>query len=387
MTTPAINRVKHGIMAAASETIQAIARLTRLVDVVAMIDLRVKPVTPRTLDVTAAAGRTLAADALAAARPTASLALLDGWALAADTTLGAGGYATVSLLHPPQRIETGQPLPPDTDSVAPFDAIKFNNGSAEALVTINPGDGVLAAGGDNDPAIPLRRAGERLRMTDLAAFAATGLTRLAVREPRIRVLPLRGSAIVIAAARLLAGDIERRGGAVKLDDAGRDLGTVLAAENTDAIVVIGGTGSGRNDTGVHTMARDCEVAVHGIAVTPGETAAVGFAGPRPILLLPGRLDAALAVWLLIGRRMLDRLAMAHNLDRDPAENLALARKVTSTVGLAEVVPVRRSANLVEPLASKYLPLSSLARSDGWILVPAESEGYAAGTFVQMRPWP
>ena len=374
-------------MAAASETIQAISRLTRLADVLAMIDLRVKPVTPRTLDVAVAAGRALAGDAVAAARPTAALALLDGWAINADLTLGAGGYAPVPLLHPPQRIETGQSLPPDTDSVAPFDTIRISNGNAEALATINPGDGVLAAGGDSDPAIPLRRGGERLRMIDLAALAATGLSRLAVREPRIRVLPLRGSAIVIAAARLIAGDIERRGGTVKLDDAGRDLGTVLAAENTDAIVVIGGTGSGRNDTGVHTMARDCEVAVHGIAVTPGETAAVGFAGPRPILLLPGRLDAALAIWLLVGRRILDRLAMANNPDREPVEILPLVRKVTSTVGLAEVVPVRRGAGQAEPLASKYLPLSALARSDGWILVPAESEGYSAGTPVQIRPWP
>ncbi len=374
-------------MAAASETIQAISQLTRLADVLAMIDLRVKPVTPRTLDVATAAGRALAGDAVAATRPTAALALLDGWAISADLTLGAGGYAPVPLLHPPQRIETGQALPPDTDSVAPFDSIRISDGNAEALATINPGDGVLAAGGDSDPAIPLRRGGERLRMIDLAALAATGLSRLAVREPRIRVLPLRGSAIVIAAARLIAGDIERRGGTVKLDDAGRDLGTVLAAENTDAIVVIGGTGNGRNDTGVHTMARDCEVAVHGIAVTPGETAAIGFAGPRPILLLPGRLDAALAIWLLVGRRILDRLAMANNADRDPVESLPLARKVTSTVGLAEVVPVRRGVGQAEPLASKYLPLSALARSDGWILVPAESEGYSAGTPVQIRPWP
>ena len=67
--------------------------------------------------------------------------------------------------------------------------------------------------------------------------------------------------------------------------------------------------------------------------------------------------------------------------------MPLARKVTSTVGLAEVVPVRRNGGQAEPLATKYLPLSSLARSDGWILVPADSEGYAAGAPVQMRPWP
>jgi molybdopterin biosynthesis enzyme len=372
---------------AASETIQTISRLTPLADVLAMVDLRVKAVTPRTLDVTAAAGRALAADAMAAARPTAALAMIDGWAIDADRTLGAGGYAPVALLYPPSRIETGQPLPPDCDSVAPYDAIKVSNGNAEALVTINPGDGVLPAGGDSDPAIPLRRAGERLRLTDLAAFAATGLSRVTVREPRIRVLPLRGNGIVVAAARMLAGDIERLGGVVKLDDAGRDLGTVLAAENTDAIVVIGGTGSGRNDSCVHVMARDCELALHGIAVTPGETAALGFAGPRPVLLLPGRLDAALSVWMTVGRRILERLAAAHHKDRDATETLPLARKVTSTVGLAEVVPVRRLEGQAEPLASKYLPLSALTRSDGWILVPADSEGYSVGAMVQVRPWP
>jgi molybdopterin molybdotransferase len=374
-------------MAAASETIQMIARLTPLAELLAMVDLGVKPITPRTVDLTAAAGRTLAVDAVAPWRPSSALAMLDGWALSADATLGAGGYTPALLLEPPQRVEVGQPMPPDTDSVAPFDAVKVTGGRAEALATINPGDGVLSAGGDCDPAIPLRRAGERLSATDLAAFAAVGIARITVREPRIRVLPRRGSGIITAAARLVASDIERRGGSVRLDDAGRDLGVVLAAESADAIVTIGGTGNGRNDTSVQTLAREGQIAVHGIALTPGETAAFGFVGLRPVLMLPGRLDAALAVWLLVGRRILERLAATTHKESEPVETLALARKVTSTVGFAEVVPVRRNAGTAEPLATKYLPISSLARSDGWILVPADSEGYSAGSAVQVRPWP
>ena len=374
-------------MAAASETIQMIARLTPLAEVLAMVDLGVKPITPRTVDLTAAAARTLAVDAVAPWRPSSALAMLDGWALSADATLGAGGYTPALLLEPPQRVEVGQPMPPDTDSVAPFDAVKVTGGRAEALATINPGDGVLSAGGDCDPAIPLRRAGERLSATDLAAFAAVGIARITVREPRIRVLPRRGSGIITAAARLVASDIERRGGSVRLDDAGRDLGVVLAAESADAIVTIGGTGNGRNDTSVQTLAREGQIAVHGIALTPGETAAFGFVGLRPVLMLPGRLDAALAVWLLVGRRILERLAATTHKESEPVETLALARKVTSTVGFAEVVPVRRNAGTAEPLATKYLPISSLARSDGWILVPADSEGYSAGSAVQVRPWP
>lgn len=374
-------------MAVNSEALQLIPRLTPLAEVLAAVDSDVKPVTPRTLDVTAASGRTLATDAAPPSRPSASLALLDGWALSADDTLGAGGYSPALLLRTPQRIESGQPIPAGTDSVAPFDAIKVSQGRAEALVTINPGDGVLPAGGDSDPAIPLRHAGDRLRNTDLAALSAGGLARVTVREPRIRVLPLRGSGIVVATARLLASDIERRGGAVRLDETGPDLGVVLAAETADAIVAIGGTGSGRNDTSVQTLTRAGRLAVHGIALTPGETAALGFVGARPVLLLPGRLDAALSVWLVVGRRILERLAASKINAGELAETMTLARKVASTVGLAEVVPVRRGADGAEPLATKYLPLSSLARSDGWILVPADSEGYAAGAQVQVRPWP
>jgi molybdopterin biosynthesis enzyme len=85
--------------------------------------------------------------------------------------------------------------------------------------------------------------------------------------------------------------------------------------------------------------------------------------------------------------MLNRLAAVKATEHEPAEILTLARKVTSTVGLAELVPVRRNGDKAEPLATKYLPLSALARSDGWILVPADSEGYSAGAPVQVRPWP
>jgi molybdopterin biosynthesis enzyme len=372
---------------AVAEAIQTISRLTPLTDVLALIDTEVKAITQRTIDVSAAVGRTLASDAVAPARPASPLALQDGWALSADETLGAGGYAPSPLMRAPSRIEAGQALPAGTDSVAPLDAVKVIDGHAEALVAINPGDGVLAAGGDSDSAIPLRRAGERLRVTDLAAFSATGIARITVREPRVRILPLRGSGIISAAARLVAADIERRGGAARLDESGRGLDVAMAAESSDAIVAIGGTGSGRNDNSVQVLAREGRLAVHGLALTPGETAALGFVGSRPVLLLPGRLDAALSVWLVVGRRLLDRLAAAKSSESDPAEILPLARKVTSTVGLAEVVPVRRSGGQVEPLASKYLPLSSLARSDGWILVPADSEGYSSGSPVQIRPWP
>lgn len=373
-------------MAVNSEVLQLISRLTPLPQVLALIAREVQTVTPRALDLSLAAGHVLAADVLAPRRPTAPLALRDGWALSAEATLDAGGYAPALLAQVPPRVESGQAMPPSTDSVAPFDTVRVVNGHVEALASVNPGDGVLPAGGDCDPAQPLRRAGDRLRAVDLAAFAAAGIARVTIRQPRIRVVPLHGNSMINAAARMIVSDIESRGGAARTDEAGVDFGAALAADYGDAVIALGGTGSGRNDHSAATLARAGKLAVHGIALTPGETAGFGWMDRRPVLLLPGRLDAALSVWLMLGRRLLAKLAGAADAAQ-PSLTLPLSRKVTSTIGMTEVVPVHRNGGTVEPLASKYLPLSALTRADGWISVPAESEGYSEGAQVSVWPWP
>ena len=132
---------------------------------------------------------------------------------------------------------------------------------------------------------------------------------------------------------------------------------------------------------MQTLAREGRLAVHGIALTPGETAALGFVGDAPGAAAAG------AARRRAGGLAGGRPAHAGAARRQPAKASrprpsTLTRKVASTVGLAEFVPVRRVGDGVEPLAAKYLPLSALARSDGWILVPADSEGYSAGAQVR-----
>ena len=104
-----------------------------------------------------------------------------------------------------------------------------------------------------------------------------------------------------------------------------------------------------------------------------------------MLLLPGRLDAAIAAWLTVVRGLLARLR--GGADDAPGISTTLARKVASTVGLTELVLVRRGQDGAVPLAAKYLPLTAFAHADGWILVPAASEGYPAGATVMVRPLP
>ena len=121
------------------------------------------------------------------------------------------------------------------------------------------------------------------------------------------------------------------------------------------------------------------------ALSPGETAAFGGCGNRPALLLPGRIDAALAGWLTIGVPLIDRLSGYS--DAATFTTAPLARKIASPIGLVEVVPVHMANGQAEPIAAGYWSVARLAASHGWIVVPANSEGFPAGSEVVIRPWP
>jgi len=134
---------------------------------------------------------------------------------------------------------------------------------------------------------------------------------------------------------------------------------------------------------VRALARAGKVVFHGIGLSPGDTTAFGLVGAVPVLIVPGRLDSALAAWHVIGARILRQLS--GRTDVPQAHDARLARKIASTVGLAEFVPVRAEGDAVTPLASGYLPWRALAQATGYVLVPAQSEGFSAGALVPVAP--
>jgi molybdopterin molybdotransferase len=59
-------------------------------------------------------------------------------------------------------------------------------------------------------------------------------------------------------------------------------------------------------------------------------------------------------------------------------------KLVSAVGRVDYVRVKLTEDTVEPLAvSGASILSNTTRADGFVLVPADLEGYSAGTTVTM----
>jgi molybdopterin molybdotransferase len=362
-----------------SAFVQVIARLIPLPETLAVFD-SIEPVAACSISVADSPGHILAADIIAPnALPPRPQALYDGVALSAEATLDASAFTPV-LLKEPARIVAGAEIPDGADCVATANAVQFRGDIAEIIAPVTAGEGVLAAGEDCAAGVVLRPAGLRVRPSDAAVFRRANITEVSVRTPKVCIGFARESDILRAAADMVAQELWRhkmRADVMLLDDAMRE-------QSGDAVIGIGGTGEGINDGSVFALQKAGRLVFHGVGLIPGETAAFGFVGEKPVLLLPGRLDAALAVWRVLGKRLVARLCGSDAVEM--TTTATLARKVTSTVGMAEFVPLRVEAGKAEPLAAKYLPLSVLAGANGWILVPPASEGYQTGTSVVVRPW-
>jgi len=212
---------------------------------------------------------------------------------------------------------------------------------------------------------------------------AAGLDRLSVRRPRLRIVDIPANSGEAVTAQLIAENARAAGAEVVcIEVTGRDTASVASAldsEACDLLVTIGGSGVGRNDATVAAIARRGEVMAHGIALEPGRTAAIGMIGSVPVIALPGAPDAALAAWWTLALPSLDRLSWLRPRGR---LTLPLARKIASSVGIAEIVLLEELEQSWIPLAVGDLSLDAIARADAFLVVPGGSEGFAAGALVE-----
>jgi molybdopterin molybdotransferase len=370
-----------------TQGLQTIAQFTPLTDALARLAGRVGRVATQRIEAAAALGCTLAEDiAIDVCRPPAAIALRDGWAVKSELTADASPYAPAPI---PMAtwMEAGDALSPEQDAVLPIDATSARAGLVQAVAPVAAGDGVLPAGGDLPRNARTLPAGRRLNRVQLALLQTAGIENVCVRIPRLRLARARNTAdwIIDTALACIADAVHCKGAMVLTSHPDQHFEQAFADPGSDAIVVIGGSGSGRADRVVRTLASIGELVVHGIGLVPGETAAFGLIESRPVLVVPGRLDAALAAWHMLGHAMLEKLAGS----TEPLVSAAarLTHKVASAGGIAELVPVRCEGGAATPLGSGYLPAAILAQANGWILIAPESEGYPVNSEVAVRRWP
>lgn len=338
-----------------------------------------QPVAPIAVPLADALGCIAAETPVLKAYPPHDIAAVDGWALRANDLVGASSYSPLPLAAPPVWVESGDAMPPGCDCVLDADAVTTTGPISEVLAEGIPGQGVRRAGSDIAAAGSVVAPGTNIRAADLMLARVAGVEALNVRRPRLRIVNVPGGA---ESTWLIADHARACGAAVAESDArARDAASIAQALDTadcDLLLLVGGTGVGCTDAAVTALATRGEAQMHGVALEPGRTAAVGRLGAVPVLALPGSPDQAFAVWLVLVRPFLDHLSARRE---QKVVTLPLARKIASAVGVAEVALLSEEAGKWLPLAVGALPLQAIARADAWLVVPGDSEGFAADTPV------
>jgi molybdopterin biosynthesis enzyme len=368
---------------------QSVATLTRLDDALRLLRDGVEPVPPRHVPLAEALGCMAADMPPGRAWPPRHLATTDGWALRSSDIVGASTYSPVLLPVAPVWVEAGAALPDGCDCVLDVDRVTQAGPMFQAVSEAAPGEGVRRAGEDISVVTAIVAAGRRIGARDLALARTLGLERLAVRRPRVHILDVGARDGRAITTPLMAESVRGEGAEVVVTvAAARDPDAIIDAidnisveQPCDLLLLIGGTGSGREDAAVIALAARGEVVAHGLALRPGRTAALARVGQIPVVAVPGAPADALAVWWCVVAPLLHHLSGA---GARPSLPLPLARKVASTVGLAEIVMLARHDAGWMPLAIGDIPLEQLARADAWLCVPDDSEGYAAGTLIDAR---
>ncbi len=356
--------------------------LTPLDVALAALLQRVEPVAPVALPLAETLGCVAAGMPPLEALPKRNMAASDGFALRARDLVGASSYSPLPLATPPVWVEAGDPMPDDCDCVVDSDSVDHAGPVFQVLAEAIPGQGVRRAGGDIAQGNFVIAPTQRIRPLDLLAARLAGLERLNVRRPRLRVVNIPAASGIAVTAPLIAESARAAGAdVICAEAAGRDAASIARALDTgacDILITIGGSGVGGSDATVAALAGRGEVIAHGIALQPGRTSAVGAIGKIPVVALPGAPDQALAAWWTLALPALDRLSGLRQ--RQPA-TLPLARKIASSVGIAEIVLLEKIENTWMPLSIGEMSLDTIARADAWLQVAGLSEGFAAGTAV------
>jgi molybdopterin molybdotransferase len=316
------------------------------------------------------------------ALPAFDVATVDGWAFRSRDLVGASSYSPLPLAVSPVWVEAGNRMPEGCDCVIDAGLVEQTGGLSQVSAEAIPGQGVRRTGRDIAEGSSLIAAGRRIRALDLLIARAAGRDTIAVRRPGLRLINVPATAGTAVTTQLIVESAGAAGAEIICVEAGgRDAHSVAAALDTEAcdlFVTVGGTGVGRSDATIEALASRGELLAHGIALQPGRTAAIGRIAGRSVIALPGAPDQALAAWWTLALPALDRLS---GREKRRTKRLPLARKIASSVGIAEIVLLKKADGAWTPLAIGELSLQTIVRADAWFAVPGSSEGYAAGTPV------
>jgi molybdopterin biosynthesis enzyme len=345
-------------------------------------------VPPRVSTVEDCVGCFVASNVVAAqCAPARDVAARDGFAFSSEDLVGASSFSPAFVLTAPQRVCVGQPLPDGCDCVIDAGCVDSLGPPFAVSVEVCPGEGARRAGAAASLGAMLLSAGSRVSRSAIALLKMAGVNELDVRRACVRLVIVPAEDGAAHTAAFIAALLQEAG--VELESvvcASRrldDIAPHLAALQCDLLITLGGTGTAPNDQIVHALRGAGASVVHGLALAPGSTIAVGVLGSTPVIALPGRFDSALSGWLALVAPALQSLCGARPLVA--LEPAPLTRKISSAPGMSEIVLLERTDAGWAPSGAGEMSLSQALRASGYLVIGSGSEGLAEGALVRPLP--
>ena len=379
-----------------------------------------------TVHLTGALGRIAAGDIMAKeSLPMFSRSSVDGFALRSLDTFGvsesapslfsiegevAMGQRAAMEIIPGQAvtIPTGGMLPTGSDAVVMFEYTEqLDENTLLVHKTATPGENVIGAGEDIKYGEVFVRLGQRISSQHIGALAALGHTNVLVRKQVEVTIVSTGDELVDIDEQLELGQVRdvnsytlsamlteigclvKRTGIVK-DNYGTFLTTLSDALKSSQLVIIsGGSSVGTRDFTVKAIdgLGTPGVLIHGIAIKPGKPTIFGLVDNVPIFGLPGHPVAAMIVCDQLVKPVVRKLMCE---SRDLPANIVFARlirNVPSAPGRDDFVNVKLIKQdeiyFAEPILGKSGLISTIARADGILHVPADKSGFYDGDIVEV----
>lgn len=334
-------------------------------------------------------------------------AAMDGFAVRFLDTFGASETRPKGLAVPGQAVavDTGDPLPDGFDAVIMIEDVEQVPGGIEILKPATPWQHVRLVGEDIVATELILSENHVVRPADMAAMLASGHRDVLVRRrPKVAVIPtgtelvepgsdLRKGDIIDFNSTMLAAMAAECGAApsrmqIVKDDAAllkRSIEDALAV--SDCVVINAGSSAGREDFTAHVLSGIGTVLVHGVSIKPGKPVILAVAQGKPVIGIPGYPVSAALTFGLFVRPLLYAL-QGRSLPGPETLSAKLSRQVASSLGSEEFLRVKLGSVagvlIATPVTRGAGALMSLVRADGIIRVPAESEGLAAGSTVEVE---
>lgn len=382
-------------------------------------NLNLQPTLKTTVRTADALNRVLAEDITAKTDlPRFDRAAMDGYAVRAEDTFGATQYKPrlfqftkedVLTQNQAKQVWTGNPLPRNANAVAMLEDTETTKAKLEVWTSLTPGENVSKRGEDVQKGQTAIQAGTRLKPQHLGLIAALGETSLEVHEkPKVGII-VTGSELAELGTRLQENQIYetnklvlsalcQENGAEPLDlgiakDDINDITERLrtALEEADLTLTSGGTSVGGADfvpDAVNNLGKP-GIIIHGIAMRPAMPTALAAINQKPLIILPGNPVAAIIGFEVFARPLLAKLQGLRHTEPRPTVQAEMTRRTATTLGRKNYVRVhvqKRNGRLyAEPISAKGSGmLSTMTRSNGYVIVPENREGLEKGETVQVQ---